>query len=454
MFMTKSVFKYDDFVVSDDKKTVKLNYSLSHNGESFKFTEVYVFAVELLDTAETYQLLRALHLASGISYYKIFVCKNINHPYAMTADEAEFWNTVFVNGLGEFLYVNKIKPTLLAKFKMQKGQESTKTERVNFVPKVLLGIGGGKDSVVAGELLKSINVPVSGFVLATGDATGQTYDIAKIMDVSMQKIERTIDASLIKLQQRPDAHKGHVPISVLFAITGCLLAVADKTSYVVVANESSASIPGIQWEGQDINHQWSKSYEFELMMQSYIYKYVSNDMYYFSAIRPLSSVAVAKIFCKYSKYFNTYTSDNYSFRVDPAKRPKNRWSLDSPKSLSSFILMSAWLNQEQLVEMFGRNFLNEPILEYLLFELTGLKGEVPLDCVGTPEELCASLRQAYDNGTCIDSVLMRVAKNYEIVGTNDPDLSTTDTFLNISEQASFPLSLERLLNVKIKELIA
>src|SRR6185369_8613661 len=112
---------------------------------------------------------------------------------------------------------------------------------------------------------------------------------------------------------------------------------------------------------------------------------------YFSAIRQLTSLGVAKLFANFPKYFEVFTSDNFAFRIDPAKRPTGRWSLESPKSLSSYILLAPWLSDEDVAHIFGMELLDEPSLNQLFLELTGVEGEQPLDCVGTVEELVLSM---------------------------------------------------------------
>lgn len=449
--MYESVFEYKHFLLSDNRKEVVFYFSIQKNGESFDLQESYEFDVALPDNLETYRLLRALHLACGISYYKIFVCSDIEHPYAMSTREANFWNTIFKNGLGEFLYVNKLDPSLIAQFSPQEGQDTKTTIRANLINKALLGIGGGKDSAVAGELLKSLRIPVDGFVMATGSASGQTVPVARVMKINLHMVKRTLDPQLQGLQKRQGAYMGHIPVSLLFALTGSLVAIALKSKYVVVANESSASIPHIEWAGNKINHQYSKSFEFEVMLQKYLQDFVSKDLIYFSAIRPLSSVAVAKMFARYPQYFKVFTSDNYGFRVDASKRPDTRWSLQSPKSLSSFILMSAWLSDDQLLAIFGRNFLNEASLEPLFLRLVGIEGEPPLDCVGTPQELRASLGQAFKHGSCIDSALMAVAEKYEIVAKDRTIAPTVDDLLKLSNEQAFAPELAERLLAKINE---
>ncbi len=451
--MENSLFVYETFRVSDDRKTVDLKYTSNVGLQVYEFTETYVFPVSLPDTLETYRLLRALHIIGGISYYKTFVNTDIEHPYAMSTKEAAFWNTVYKNGLGEFLLVNKLESSRLAEFTPQEGQDTKTTVHAPLTEKALLGIGGGKDSIVAGELLKAINMPLTGFVLTTADAAGQTKAVAKTMKIDLTTVERHIDKSLLEVQETEGAYKGHVPISVFFALVGSLMAVALKHKYVIVANEASASIPRAHWEGNSINHQWSKSFEFEKMMQDYIHSYVSADMWYFSAIRPLTSVAVAKIFASHPQYFEHFTSDNYAFRISKNDRPPERWSLQSPKSLSSFILLSAWLSEEDLLRIFGKNFLGEPSLEEMFFSLTGISGDQPLDCVGTPEELRASLGEAYRKGIFTDAILMLTGLHYDIIAKDRVLEPSAQKFLKLSNEHSFPPNISDALMSKITEVI-
>lgn len=422
--MDTNTFGYRQFRLNSDRKVVYFDYALRHKGQEYEFTETVEFPVALPDRPELQRALRALHLVLGVSYYKIFVPPVIVHPYAMSEDEAAFWNDVWLNGLGEFLYVNKLPAERLAKFTAQEGQ-TFEGESALETNGALLGIGGGKDSIVAGELLKALNVPVAGFVMATGEQLGQTQAVAETMGVELHAIRRTLDQKLLAIQEQPGAYKGHVPISLAFALVGTVLAVANKSAYVVVANEAGTSLPrGIRWEGRDVNHQWSKSFEAEQQIQNFIKTNVSQNITYFSAIRQLTSVGVAKIFAKFPQYFEVFTSDNFVFRIDPSKRPNGRWSLESPKSLSSYLLLAPWLSDEDLKRTFTTDFLNEHSLKDLFLALTGQEGEPPLDCVGTVGELELSINLLDEQGRYKDTYLMQLAKERGIVRPDDLDWQT------------------------------
>ncbi|MCA9348057.1 hypothetical protein KC867_01455, partial [Candidatus Saccharibacteria bacterium] len=418
--MSTSNFVYKTYQIGNDQQTVSFDYTSVHDGNNYNFTEVIQFPQPLLDTPSIHNALQSLHLALGISYYKIFVNQTINHPYYMDAAKAGFWNNVFLNGLGEFLYVNRLHHDRLAKFTPQNGTPTFDVEPTDqYQERAMMGIGGGKDSILAGELLKSINLPIDGFVMATGNQLGQAQDVAKVMGVDLLAIKRTLDQSLLTVQETAGAYKGHVPISLIFGLVGCVLAINQKAKYVVVANESSASIPRVIWQDNDINHQWSKSFEFEQLFQDYTHQYINQNVTYFSAIRPLSSIAIVKQFAKYKPYLPVFTSDNSVFKINSADRPHNRWSLNSPKSLSSFILLSPWLTEEELITTFERNFMDEASLEDLLYELIGHKGHQPLDCVGTEEELLLSISLAYQQGKLQRTYLMQKLVDKHLVRVSE-----------------------------------
>jgi hypothetical protein len=433
--MDDATFLYKNFRISDDQRTVFFDYAISHDSSEYQLSESLTFPVQLERTKQQLSTLRALHLALGISYYKIFVAPQIKHPYQMDEAEAEFWNDVWEHGLGEFLYVNQLSPDKLARFTAQDGTTVGGTDDTNSGREAaILGIGGGKDSVVAGELLKKINLAVSGFVMATGEQLGQAKAVADTMEIPLHIVERSLDKQLLTLQELPGAYKGHIPISLIFGLVGTVLAAATDSAYVVVANEASASIPRVTWEHGAVNHQWSKSFEFEQELQSYIHNYIA-PITYCSAIRELTSVAVAKLFAALPQYFEVFTSDNSVFRIDPSKRPNARWSLESPKSLSSFILLAPWLREEDMIRTFGRDFLNEASLETLFWELTGQQDHPPLDCVGTVEELVLSLNLAVAQGKFADSALLRLARERDVIYERDWQAILTQMLSLQAEQA-------------------
>lgn len=440
--MIGKCFKYVDYVLSDDRRVVSFNYQIETNEKTFKFCEKFELPNTLPNNKTVEKLLHALHIALGISYYKPFIPPEILHPYQMDKGEADFWNEVFLKGLGEFLYTNRLSPAQIAKFSSSSGQTiDNKKDEIHWKKEALLGVGGGKDSIVAGEILKELSIETTGYVLATASNRGQTRHVVEKMGIDLLSVKRYLDPQVLEINKMEETYNGHVPISLIFALTGCLLATAESKSYVVVANEASASIPTTKWQGLDVNHQWSKSLEFEKLFQSYLHKFVSVDLHYFSLIRPLSSVAVAKIFSNYEKYFEVFTSDNSLFKINPTEREHPRWSRDSPKSLSSYILLAPWMSEENLDRTFGSNFLNKAELEDLFLALVGIKGEPVLDCVGTRDELILSLSLLVEQDKHKGSYLLKLAIEKGILLSNTSEALATA--LSLSQEQSLPSEIKQ-----------
>lgn len=448
--MNSEVFEYLDFAVGDERQTAYFRYAIEHAGNTYQLTETLRFPVPLKDSIQQQAALRALHIALGISYYKIYLSAVIRHPYDMDETEANFWNEVWLGGLGELLYINQLSAERLAKFKPQTGKLlRDPTAQINS-KKALLGIGGGKDSIVAGEFLKELGLDLTGFVLATGEHQGQASDVAQTMQVPLLAVERTMDAQYAELRKQPNTYRGHIPISLIFGLVGVNLAIANDVPYVVVANEASASLPQATWEDRPVNHQWSKSFTFEQLFQRFVKDYIHTDVTYFSAIRPLTSVAVARKFATLSQYFEVFTSDNSVFRIKAEARPPTRWSMESPKSLSSFMLLSPWLNETDMIRIFGRDFLNEPSLEPLFKQLTGQEGHPPLDCVGTVDELVLSINLASLQGKYTNSYLMKQAVSSGVINQAQDWQSRLNAALALQPEHAFPIALEPMLKEKLR----
>lgn len=413
--MTGQKFTITDAGWRDNRSVAYFCYTLKTNEKTFELEETLQFPAEIPESDESEKLLRALHIALAISYYKSYLPPVIEHPYAMDDVEANFWNTVYLHGLGEFLYKNSLSGSLLAKFSAQDGKRVHQNSSISWSDEVVLGIGGGKDSIVAGEILKEAGIPVSGFVLATGEILGQTQAVANVMGVKLAAVKRKLDPKILEINTLEGAYNGHIPISLIFGLVGTMLAAANQNRYVLVANEASASIPQATWEGKNINHQWSKSLEFERTLQDYLHNFVSKEMFYFSAVRPLTSVAIAKLFAQYPQYFEVFTSDNSLFKIEQSAREHPRWSKQSSKSLSSYILLAPWMSDEDLLRIFGENYLNIPDLTPMISKLLGENGQSVLDCVGTPEELKASMSEIVRQSRFSDSALVNYTVDKQLL---------------------------------------
>jgi hypothetical protein len=118
-----------------------------------------------------------------------------------------------------------------------------------------VGIGGGKDSIVAVKLLKEHNFDVNTFFVETNKKSTLINEIIKTTSVKNLKIHRFLDWQIRQKHQ----YDGHIPISAIYAFLGITTAILYKYSYFIVGNEYSSNFGNLKYKGEIINHQWSKS---------------------------------------------------------------------------------------------------------------------------------------------------------------------------------------------------
>ncbi len=400
---------------SDIKKgLIHFHYSVITEGEQFSFTETLQFTPpEGGFTGERQDLVaritKYLHLTLGMSYWKLFCPGEIETPYDLTANEAEFFHVLYTKGLGEFFYKNSIDFRPLLTFPSG-GAVAPSPVRVNPKNRSLVLSGAGKDSIVTGELLKKHNKP---FDLFTLNPTAIHEEVARIMGASLITMKRTIDPLLVKLNKRPDTYNGHVPITSIFMFTGLLAAALYDYRFVIASNEESASYGNVEYLGEIMNHQWSKSIEYEQMLASFVAKNISSDISVFSLLRPVTEMKIAKLFSALSSYFHAFTSCNTNFKITGDPR-RGQWCGTCPKCAFVFLLLAAHLKKDTVVDIFGKNLFADATLIPTYNELLGREGFKPFECVGTPEESTAALeavrlRGEFSNDSVVASLTQRAS---------------------------------------------
>ncbi len=345
----------------------------------------------------TSRILQGLHLILGISYYKLYVPREIKLPYQLTKEQAEFWTTVYRKGLGEFCFRNNLDPKHLAVFPASASQ-ATKPVVAPRKNRVLLGIGGGKDSIVAAELLRQQKFEVSSLVTQTQRANPTTDKLTEALKFPRLTVERTLDPQIFKVH--PESYNGHIPISAIFAWIGTLVAALYDYRYAVVANEYSSNFGNIEYHGETVNHQWSKSQEFESMFQEYIRNYITGDITYFSLVRPFHELRIAKMFTKYPKYFPLFSSCNQVAKINSSDVPRSTsnaqrlWCGQCAKCAFAFTMFAAHLSKKEVLKIFGVNMFADAKLLPLFADILGFGTMKPFDCVGTFDETQAALALA------------------------------------------------------------
>ncbi|MDP1845428.1 MAG: Mur ligase family protein [Candidatus Moranbacteria bacterium] len=378
-----------------DAKSLKINFDYRidfFNREPLDFTETIVLprAPKNISQETLRKFLEPLHIILGISYYKLYCPPKIRLSFGLSKEQADFWNKVYRKGLGEFLYRNKLDPKKIARFPHAKIK--TQSVDIEVTDRALLGIGGGKDSIVAAELLHDFSI--TSFAVETQREDRIFDEVMKKINKPSLKIKRFLDPKIFEAYE--GEYNGHVPISAIFAFLGLFSAALYGYKNVIVGNEHSSNFGNIRYKGEIINHQWSKSAEFESMFQDYTKKYITPDIVYFSLLRPFHEIRVAQMFSKYKKYFPIFTSCNKNFTVSK-ERASFLWCGECPKCAFVYLMLAPFISKKELIDIFGKNlFANEKLLP-LFRDLLGFGKLKPFDCVGTFEESQAALYLASKN---------------------------------------------------------
>lgn len=381
-------------------KFVYQGFTLTENGLEFDFRidehcfrPRWEFNVDFGDTdcGLLNELAFSLGMAELVSYWKC-ACPPVVEIHCGSLDREQilFWKKLYFNGLAEFFYRNGIT-TSFEDFMTIEAVDNAPPKKyaVPDLTGTLVPVGGGKDSVVTLEILKTLREDITPYII---NARGATLGCVRAADIPENKAvcpKRTIDKHLLELNAEGYLN-GHTPFSAVVAFSSLLFAVMSGKRYIALSNESSANETYVH--GAEINHQYSKSTEFEKDFREYC-QYTFGEFgdipEYFSLLRPLSEWQIAREFVKYPVYFGVFQSCNLGSKT-------NVWCCNCAKCLYVYILLAAFLDDEALVKIFGCNMLEKAELAPMLDGLM-LDGEdKPFECVGTKDEVRLSLKMALD----------------------------------------------------------
>lgn len=443
-------FIFDAFEFDESSREIRLHYSLD---DDVTFMETITLPQHIeLNTShpDLNDALFALHLIGGISYYKTCLPKTIEiRSGALTESQAQFWNEVYENGLGEFFYRNDIDFRGLIRFPSSQKSEVSDREKNAQSPKPkaqssikpLVPLGGGKDSLVTVELLRSEGFDMT--LLRVGQ-NPLIDTMAQETGFPLLNIKRALSQELFKLNEQ-GALNGHVPITAYISFLSIVIALLTDRTHVIFSNEESANVGNVEFHGKEINHQWSKSLAFERMFREYVGTFVTRDVDYFSLLRPLSELKIAEIFARYPTYLPLVTSCNSNWKIGGRQKkedirrkngtnppdhfhlpssvlpPTGNWCCRCPKCAFVFALFAAFLPRKDLMHTFGKDLFEDAALLPLYRELLGLENFKPFECVGTPEETAAAFLLAHDRGEFEGSKAMDMFLNETMPEITEPD---------------------------------
>ena len=440
-------FIYDKFELyeKDNKIIIKYYFEITNLAKFNPIIEIDKKEIKFNDIDNDYvkNLAFNIGMVELISYWKcacpskvILKCGYLNE------EQIQWFKKLYFYGLGEYRYVNNI--TMTQDEMMQIIVEQDYKEVINnneyTNSGILIPIGGGKDSTVTLELLKKYKEDNYCLIVGGKQPSIDCAHIAGYEDNQIIEVKRTIDSNLIELNKNGFLN-GHTPFSALLAFLSYFIAFLTNKKYIALSNESSAEETNV--EGEKINHQYSKSCEFEKDFQDYSQKYLKGDIKYFSMLRPINELQIAMLFSKNEQYHSTFKSCNVGSKQIPWV-----WCGNCPKCLFVFIILSPFLySSGKLTKIFGQDLLQKESLLETFKELCGYGKTKPFECVGTYEEvnfaITKTILELEKENKKLPYLLQFYKDNYKLV-----DISK-DLTKQYNEENSVPKELEEILKGKI-----
>jgi len=379
-------FNYDGYSITREKDSIKISFDFSINGlcEFHPATTIMTDNLDVIncfDSERGRSIAFSLGMVEAVSYWKCVCSENFNIRCGyINENDKIWWKKLWFNGLSEMFYRNGIESDFNSFVNINCSLESErindflpfKKSSINIVP-----IGGGKDSAVTLELLDEIKHMIKGFTVNDQAARTQCAEVSGIGVGNVIRTYRTIDKELLNRNSEGFLN-GHTPFSAIVAFLSLYCAYLIGAENIILSNEASANESNVF--GTEINHQYSKSYEFEKNFNEYLNAHFDMPVHYFSILRPFNELQIAKQFAKFKKYHSVFKSCNVGSK-------KNIWCCNCAKCLFVYIILSPFLSRREIFDIFSCDMLEK---ESLLNEFCGLVGfsdVKPFECIGTVKEV-------------------------------------------------------------------
>ena len=381
-----------------------------------------------------------LGMVEAISYFKATCSPQFVIKCGKLDEFQEKWfKKLFYLGLGEYRYVNNINVSEddLLEF-ISEGESLEVLEKSEELEGIIIPVGGGKDSNVTLDLLKEYKDKTLAFRIGSNKVSTDCAKAAGFSENEIIEVKRVIDKNLIELNSKGFLN-GHTPFSAMVAFLTYICSYLLGKKYIALSNEASANESNV--DGENINHQYSKTIEFENDFREYSKKYLKGNVEYFSMLRPVSELQIAMMFSKLKEYHPIFKSCNVGSKAEPW-----RWCCDCPKCLFVYTILSPFLYKEELVNIFGEDLYEKESLLKTFIELCGFGETKPFECVGTYSEIRFAISETINKLEKENKVLPYLLKYYK----ENYELSNENLLKYYNEEHNVPEEFERILKERLK----
>jgi len=396
-----SSFTFGTYKVDTTRSIITFTYRVEFKwGIGKTFTDRLIFpdvAPELWEKVPKAVLeptLQALLLMIGINYWCVYPSSNMRiEGFALTREQARFWDSLYLNGLGEFFYDMQIDFHNLIAFPFDASAAEPAPARFERPARALLLNGAGKDSILSAEMLKASGTPFDFFAFAPTPAHKR---ISALVGATTIRVNRRRDPCIGAIMSLFGVSSSYPSVST-FTFIATLLAELLGYNSITFSNERSADFGNLTYLGLSVNHQWCKSSEAEKMVNDYLQRFITPDIRTSSLLREYSELEIVRRFVRYPQYLRYVTSCNMYFwlpRIQQLLSSTSYWCKQCPKCVFIFACFTAFLPKKEVVDIFGANLYTKKRLLPLFKRILGIEGFKPLDCVGEPEEMILAMHHA------------------------------------------------------------
>ena len=308
-------------------------------------------------------------------------------PFARfhTSPFETLWRTVFRRVWAQWRYENDLPDYDGPAFIGQPVSDSPSVVEIEYGPvEVLSFCGGGKDSLVAMKLLERADIPYSSLAYSSsiyGNARHQ-HDLIDGL------VSRTSAMTRHRIWMYDDFMDS--PVTRLYPAYGVKSLTAAETPssifatlpvvlqhgyrYMCLAHERSADTGNLIWHktGEEVNHQWGKSYEAEMLLNDYVQAELVENCQYFSLLKPVYDVLI----------FNLLGRDVESVPYTHSCNVQKPWCKRCPKCAYVWLNYMAYLPVQMVDSVFSANLFDMEENQLWFRQMLGLEEHTPFECVG------------------------------------------------------------------------
>jgi len=389
------VFRIEDARAVPGPTGVRLEFAFAAGALRFRpvveFTGLLPDEAGRVATVTAQRMIRALAIIEAFSYWKA-LCSPVIEVALPAPDPAEldWWRAFWPGAMGEFFYRNQIDYTApgFLVIRGPAGEDAPGKDAPGGAAPVgppLVLFSGGKDSLALSRVVSASSgtAPVDFFLYNPGERLrGLAGSLAS--GGRLVEVRRAILPELLALNAAGHPN-GHTPFSAYLAFGAMLAGYLRGNGPVMAGNSRSDDEPNVRsYLGRPVNHQWTKSYEFEAAARSYRDRWLPGAPGYSSPLRPLYEVQIiASLAGDVDAYLRTVSCN---------RAPGGGWCRSCAKCAWVFLATAALFGHDLAIRKTGGDMFADPALSGVYQEMAGLTGVKPFECTGSEDEARAAIQ--------------------------------------------------------------